>query len=62
MKNPLDLCPLLSASRTTRLLLAGLGGLAVSALAATGHADIYKQVDADGTIAMSVVICCAGTS
>jgi len=50
MKKPADVSPLPLASRRTRKLLAGVGGLAVLSVAATGYADIYKQVDADGTI------------
>ncbi len=53
MKKPIDLSPLPPASRRTRLLLAGVGGLAVSTLAGTGHADIYKQVGADGVISFT---------
>jgi len=45
--------PLPPASRWTRLLWAALGGLAVSTTALTGHADIYRQVDADGTISFT---------
>jgi soluble lytic murein transglycosylase-like protein len=41
------------ATRWTRLLWAALGGLAVSTTAQTGHADIYRQVDADGTISFT---------
>jgi len=42
-----------TASKRTRMLLSGVGGLAISTMAATGHADIYKQVDADGTISFT---------
>src|SRR5450432_3573073 len=53
MKKPPELSPLPPASRRTRLLLAGVGSLAVSTLAGTGHADIYKQVGADGVISFT---------
>ena len=53
MKKSLAPLSLSAASRRTRLLLAGLGGLAISTLAGTGHADIYKQVGADGVISFS---------
>jgi soluble lytic murein transglycosylase-like protein len=53
MKKLPDLSPLPPASRRTRLLLAGVGSLAVSTLAGTGHADIYKQVGADGVISFT---------
>jgi len=42
-----------SPSRKRRLSWAALGALAVSSLAATGHAEIYKQVGADGVISFS---------
>jgi soluble lytic murein transglycosylase-like protein len=35
------------------MLVAGVGALAVSTIAATGSADIFKQVDADGTISFT---------
>ena len=35
------------------MLLAAIGGLVVSTIAATGYADIFKQVDADGTISFT---------
>ena len=47
---------LLSSSlsrRSARLLLAGLGALLVSMLPGEGHADIYKQVGADGVISFT---------
>jgi soluble lytic murein transglycosylase-like protein len=53
MKKPLDSSPLPPASRRTRLLIAGVGGLAVSTMAGTGRADIYKQVGADGVISFT---------
>jgi len=53
MKKPADLSALPSASRRTRMLLAGVGALLVSTMAARGYADIYKQVDADGTISFT---------
>ena len=53
MKKSPDSPRLSPATRRTRLLLAAVGGLAVSTLAGTGHADIYKQVDADGTISFT---------
>lgn len=53
MKKPADLSPLSRVSRRARKLLAGVGGLAVLTVAATGYADIYKQVDADGTISFT---------
>src|SRR4051812_248502 len=45
--------PMRPASRMTRLLLAGVGALAVSTTAGTGRADIYKQVGADGVISFT---------
>jgi len=42
-----------SPSRIRRLSWAALGALAVSSLAATGHAEIYQQVGADGVISFS---------
>src|SRR6478609_4093775 len=53
MKKSADSSPSVPASRRTRRLLAGVGGLAVLTMAATGYADIYKQVDADGTISFT---------
>src|SRR4051794_39440430 len=53
MNKPAELSALPAASRRTRMLLAGLGGLVVSTMAATGYADIYKQVGADGTISFT---------
>jgi Transglycosylase SLT domain len=53
MKKTPELSPLPPASRRTRLLLAGVGGLAVSTMAGTGRADIFKQVGADGVISFT---------
>jgi len=53
MTKPSDLAPQPRAPRWPRLLLAAVGALAVSSMAETGYADIYKQVDADGTISFT---------
>jgi len=53
MKKPADSSPLPRASRRTRRLHAAVGGLALLTLASTVSADIYKQVDRDGTISFS---------
>ncbi|MEI9935685.1 MAG: lytic transglycosylase domain-containing protein [Pseudomonadota bacterium] len=42
-----------SRSRRARLLVAIVGALAVSTAVETSHADIYKHVDADGTISFT---------
>jgi len=53
MKNPPHSSSPPPASRWARLLLASVGALAVSTIPGTGYADIYKQVDADGTISFT---------
>ncbi|HET7544654.1 MAG TPA: lytic transglycosylase domain-containing protein [Polyangiaceae bacterium] len=53
MKKPADSSPSARASRRTRRFHAAVGGLAVLTLAGTVSADIYKQVDSDGTISFS---------
>jgi soluble lytic murein transglycosylase-like protein len=53
MKKSAGSSPQPPASRRVRLLFATFGALAVSTTALTGYADIYKQVDADGTISFT---------
>ena len=53
MKKPADSSARPPASRRRRRLVAAVLALAASTLAGTVSADIYKQVDADGTISFS---------
>ena len=53
MKKLADSSPLPAPCRRTQLLVAAVGGLVVSTVAATGYADIFKQVGPDGTISFT---------